>query len=132
MNYRRYGGMTGVSPETLGLAAGSGVLPLMFFRLQPEIERECDDLHNRGVRRLSPATVNDCVNRICTNARNKYPDLAGYVDEYEKNTPYTSYNFHSLGVDVQIFGLFAGLVALLFLSEFFGRRRFVRRARRFY
>jgi hypothetical protein len=125
MNYRKYD-QTGISPDSLGAAAGRP-FPIIFFKVQPEIDRECDDLDRRRIRRLSPEMVNACVDRIHTNVCNRYPELAQYAQAYDGNSPNKVYNIKAEGIEVKIFGLFAGLIALLFLAEFARRRRRIRR-----
>lgn len=124
MNYRRYY-QNSISPDLLG---GTGKpYPMIYFKVQPEIERECNVLESKGINRLTPDIVKQSVNNIYNNTNNKYPDLAKYANEYEKNAPYATTDLRTYGVEAQFAGLFLGLIALLFLAEFASRRRRIRR-----
>ena len=116
--------VAGVPASLFGGQEGQ-MIPLLYFKLQPEVEAACDQCEREGIRTPTRDVVESMTNRIYDNVRSKYPDLAASAREYEKSAGAKAlareYNTEQWGN-----GALWGLIALLFLGEFFGRRRFRR------
>jgi hypothetical protein len=102
--------------------------PALFGKLQSEIDAACLEMERMKIKKPTPELVGRMTSRIYDNVHKEYPELDKYARIYDKglhasaNQPVSMY-----GVEIQEGGFFAGLIALLLLAGFFGRRRFRRR-----
>jgi len=106
-------------------AAHPWMKPELLGRLQTEIDAACDEMERMKVTKPSPELVGQMTNRIYGNLRRDFPELDRYSRVYDKGIQSAALDPVSLyGVHIQQGGFFAGLIALLLLAGFFGRRRF--------
>jgi hypothetical protein len=114
----------GKPPVMAGGIAYPLIHPEIFYRLQPEIVEACDEMERNGVKTPTKEIIEQMVTRIRENVSKKYPDLAQYAQEYERNLPVASIQSTDMfGIQVASQGVFFDLIAFLLLGEFFGRRR---------
>lgn len=121
-------GVTAVSePVMAAIEEYRMVYPEIFYKLQPYIMMVCDQMDAYGNSVPNQDMLDQITDGIYKDILEMYPDLEEYVREQEqKETGAIQTISRSQGRFGRRFrrrGLFRDLIDILFLSEFFGRRR---------
>lgn len=98
------------------------VYPNVYYMVKPYVMMMCDQMDAYGSDMLSPEMVEQMTTTIYDNVCRMHPDMMECNPDVETITmPFN--NPLSYGRGRQQGNMFRDLITILFLSEFFGRRR---------
>ena len=95
--------------------------PNIYAKIYPHIVTACDEMERLGTK-LTEESINRMTDRIYNNVTNMHPEVARYALKAEtQSLAHNDYSTQFAG------GLLFNLIAIGLISEFFFRRRHIRR-----